>query len=65
MSNIPNVEGKAAVRVTGRIMSASIKGADIDCDGDQAWFPKGTYRVVDKNTIDIQKEWFERRFPNG
>lgn len=63
---IININGKPAVRIKGKkLRPETIKAYLIDCDGDEAWFPKDCIRFNLDGTVDIQEWIFKKRFPKG
>ena len=62
---VTNVNGKAAIRINGKVKKVLDKATLIDCDGDEAWFPNDTYRDNKDGSIDIQEWIYKQKFPNG
>lgn len=65
MGGVLNVNGKAAIRITGKLILKKDFSSILDCDGDREWFPNNSYRVNNDGTIDIQEWIFKQKFPNG
>ena len=62
---IPNIDGKIAVRIAGRVKKTTKQAAFVDCDGDNEWFPLACIRDNKNGTVDIQEWSFKLKFPNG
>lgn len=63
---VSNINGKPAIRIAGKVKKRLDKAALIDCDGDEQWFPNGTFRENRaEGTVDIQEWIFRNKFPRG
>lgn len=64
MSNIPNVNDKPATRIKAKLIKALDKAVLWDCEGDEVWLPKTTFRDNKNGTIDVQDWIYNQKFNN-
>lgn len=62
---IPNVNGKAATRITAKVLTETPQAYYLDCEGDKHWIPKSACRLNKGGTVDLQDWIYKQKFPNG
>lgn len=65
MNIVPNVNGKCAIRIKGKLLKETQHACLVDCDGDEEWFPKKTVRANPDGTVDVAQWIYKEKFPHG
>lgn len=56
------VNDKPAVKIFARKMIAKDRAILFDCESDEVWLPKSCIKILDDETILIQKWLFKQKF---
>lgn len=62
---VTNINGRPAIRVSGKIEAGTNKATLINFDGDAFWVPNDMWRKGTSGTIEIQEWKYKKLFPNG